>query len=160
MYCTIYSKSSRETQSQWSKLKKKKRVNKKHTGTLLPFAKASAVNLYLYLCWTLTVPIATTHNFGFKTVPLLKAKPRLFNLATVRVRLTGSTWLIADEFSDSANHAGASRRAGTAGKSAFDVRAAETRATELLLSDTACVWAKKAVSPDVTPRRASEEKAE
>lgn len=54
-----------------------------------------------YLCWTLTVPIATTHSFGFKTVPLLKVKPRLFNLAIVCVRLTGRTWLITDEFSDS-----------------------------------------------------------
>lgn len=47
----------------------------------------------------------------------------------------------------SADHGGASRRAGTSGKSAFDVGAAETRATELAPSDTACVWAEKPVSP-------------
>lgn len=50
----------------------------------------------------------------------------------------------------SANHARASGRAGTAGKSVFDVSTAESQTTELLFSDTACVLAKKPVSPDKT----------
>lgn len=100
-----------------------------------------------------------THSFAFKAVPVLKIKPHLFNLATVCVRdQRGGQGLSPMNPSTlcfpSANQAGASGRAGTAGKSVFDVRAAETLATELLLPDTACAWAKKPVSLDVAPQGA------
>lgn len=40
MYCTIYSKSSRETQSQWSKLKKKKKSKQEAYWNTAPVRKS------------------------------------------------------------------------------------------------------------------------
>lgn len=48
----------RNAPAQRRELKGETRVNKKHTGTLLLFAKASAVKLHLCLCWTHTVATA------------------------------------------------------------------------------------------------------
>lgn len=48
----------RNPPAQRSELKAETRVNKKHTGTLLLFAKASAVKQHLCLCWTHTVALA------------------------------------------------------------------------------------------------------
>lgn len=156
MCCIIFKVNYRAKKAQRRKLKGEMRVNKKAYWDAAPVCKRSSSQPAFVLVLNTYCIYSTTHSFGFQTVPLLKIKQCLFNLATVCVKsdMTCHSWILrlCIFLLHSANHAGASRRAGTAGKSVFDVRAAESQATELPLSDTACVWAKKPVSLDMTPQ--------
>ncbi len=103
MCCSIYVQSQLQRQKPSSSEERvKKRDESKqeaHWDAALVCKSFSSQTAFVLVLNT-HCSYSASQCFWFQKVPLLKTKPRLFNLATVCMQVMGRTWLVTHEFFD------------------------------------------------------------